>query len=51
MKKLFVVPLPEKQSFGVPRNYKIIAVPLFEMYDNVQVGICTVRMTKDEGRT
>lgn len=36
-KKLFVVLLPETQYFAVPKNYKLLAVPLFELYDNVQV--------------
>eukprot|EP00270_Netrium_digitus_P008813 TRINITY_DN2653_c0_g1_i1.p1 TRINITY_DN2653_c0_g1~~TRINITY_DN2653_c0_g1_i1.p1 ORF type:complete len:223 (+),score=48.46 TRINITY_DN2653_c0_g1_i1:54-671(+) len=35
-KKLFVVPLSERQYFSVPRNLKLLAVPLFELYDNVQ---------------
>jgi cleavage and polyadenylation specificity factor subunit 5 len=35
-KKLFVVPLSEKQYFAVPKNLKLLAVPLFELYDNVQ---------------
>mmetsp|Transcript_4421 Transcript_4421/g.15827 ORF Transcript_4421/g.15827 Transcript_4421/m.15827 type:complete len:207 (-) Transcript_4421:1249-1869(-) len=35
-KKLFIVPLPEKATFSVPRNLKLLAVPLFELYDNVQ---------------
>eukprot|EP00252_Welwitschia_mirabilis_P013192 TRINITY_DN29110_c0_g1_i1.p1 TRINITY_DN29110_c0_g1~~TRINITY_DN29110_c0_g1_i1.p1 ORF type:complete len:202 (+),score=29.64 TRINITY_DN29110_c0_g1_i1:535-1140(+) len=35
-RKLFVVPLPEKQYFAVPKNLKLLAVPLFELYDNVQ---------------
>eukprot|EP00245_Coleochaete_scutata_P007184 TRINITY_DN22300_c0_g1_i1.p1 TRINITY_DN22300_c0_g1~~TRINITY_DN22300_c0_g1_i1.p1 ORF type:complete len:201 (+),score=49.47 TRINITY_DN22300_c0_g1_i1:205-807(+) len=35
-KKLFVVKLPEKHYFSVPKNFKILAVPLFELYDNVQ---------------
>ncbi|CAI5491241.1 unnamed protein product [Closterium sp. Naga37s-1] len=36
MKKLFVVPLTERQYFGVPKNLKLLAVPLLELYDNVQ---------------
>ncbi|GAQ91558.1 cleavage and polyadenylation specificity factor subunit 5 [Klebsormidium nitens] len=35
-KKLFLVPLPEKCFFAVPKNLKLLAVPLFELYDNVQ---------------
>jgi len=34
--KMFVIPLPEKCIFAVPRNYKLLAVPLFELYDNVK---------------
>ncbi|CAJ0571958.1 unnamed protein product, partial [Mesorhabditis spiculigera] len=32
--KLLLVQLPEKATFSVPRNYKLIAVPLYELYDN-----------------
>ncbi|KAL1816429.1 hypothetical protein DCAR_0520823 [Daucus carota subsp. sativus] len=35
-KKLFLVHLPEKQFFAVPHNLKLLAVPLFELYDNIQ---------------
>ena len=35
-KKLFLVQLPEKAFFAVPRNYKLMAAPLFELYDNPQ---------------
>ena len=35
-KKLFLVQLPEKAYFAVPRNYKLVAAPLFELYDNAQ---------------
>ncbi|GAB4858236.1 hypothetical protein Ancab_009633 [Ancistrocladus abbreviatus] len=35
-KKLFMVHLPCGQYFEVPRNLKLIAVPLFELNDNVQ---------------
>ncbi|KAM0821720.1 hypothetical protein ACQ4PT_072001 [Festuca glaucescens] len=35
-KKLFIVHLTEKEYFAVPRNLKLLAVPLFELYDNVQ---------------
>ncbi|KAL6752652.1 Cleavage/polyadenylation specificity factor subunit 5 [Haematococcus lacustris] len=34
-KKVFVVPLPEKAMFAVPRNMRLVAVPLFELYDNI----------------
>ena len=32
-KKLFLVQLQEKALFAVPKNYKLVAVPLFELYD------------------
>mgnify|MGYP002043242095 FL=1 len=35
-KKLFLVQLPERAFFAVPRNYKLVAAPLFELYDNAQ---------------
>mmetsp|Transcript_36522 Transcript_36522/g.115198 ORF Transcript_36522/g.115198 Transcript_36522/m.115198 type:complete len:177 (-) Transcript_36522:62-592(-) len=35
-KKIYLVPLPEKCYFSVPKNFKLLAVPLFELYDNVQ---------------
>jgi len=33
-KKLFLVQLGEKALFAVPRNYKLVAAPLFELFDN-----------------
>ncbi|XP_057584924.1 cleavage and polyadenylation specificity factor subunit 5-like [Hippopotamus amphibius kiboko] len=33
-KKLFLVQLQEKVLFAVPKNYKLVAAPLFELYDN-----------------
>lgn len=33
-KRLYLVQLPEKAQFAVPRNYKLVAAPLFELYDN-----------------
>ncbi|KAK9828531.1 hypothetical protein WJX72_000619 [[Myrmecia] bisecta] len=36
VKKLFVVPLPERCYFAVPKNLKLIAVPLFELYNNAE---------------
>ncbi|ORY06963.1 cleavage and polyadenylation specificity factor, 25 kDa subunit [Basidiobolus meristosporus CBS 931.73] len=33
-KKIFVVHLPEKKVLSVPKNMKLLAVPLFELYDN-----------------
>lgn len=35
-KKLYLVVLTEKQYYAVPKNLKLLAVPLFELYDNVQ---------------
>lgn len=35
-KKLFLVQLPEKALFAVPKNYKLVAAPLYELYDNTQ---------------
>jgi len=32
--KLYLVQLPEKALFAVPKNYKLVAAPLFELYDN-----------------
>lgn len=32
--KLFVVQLPEKCYFAVPKNLKLLAVPIFELYAN-----------------
>jgi len=33
-KKIFVVHLPEKKLLCVPKNMKLLAVPLFELYEN-----------------
>mmetsp|Transcript_25868 Transcript_25868/g.49165 ORF Transcript_25868/g.49165 Transcript_25868/m.49165 type:complete len:203 (-) Transcript_25868:270-878(-) len=35
-KKLYVVQLSEKCTFAVPKNLKLLAVPLFELYDKSQ---------------
>lgn len=35
-RKLYMVQLPEKALFAVPKNYKLVAAPLFELYDNAQ---------------
>uniref|UniRef100_A0A2K5QVD0 Cleavage and polyadenylation specificity factor subunit 5 n=1 Tax=Cebus imitator TaxID=2715852 RepID=A0A2K5QVD0_CEBIM len=32
-KKLFLVQLQEKAMFAVPKNYKLVAAPLFELHD------------------
>lgn len=34
--QLYLVKLPQQCFFAVPRNYKLLAVPLYELYDNVQ---------------
>jgi cleavage and polyadenylation specificity factor subunit 5 len=36
VRNLYMVQLPEKCYFSVPKNYKLIAVPLFEIYDHIQ---------------
>ena len=33
-KKLFLVQLQEKALFAVPKNYKLVAAPLFELCNN-----------------
>jgi len=33
-KRLYLVQLPEKALFAVPKNYKLVAAPLFELFDN-----------------
>lgn len=33
-KKMYLVTLPRKKVLSVPRNMKLLAVPLFELYDN-----------------
>ena len=32
VRKQFLVPLPEKCVLAVPKNLKLLAVPLFELY-------------------
>ncbi|KXZ43916.1 hypothetical protein GPECTOR_77g13 [Gonium pectorale] len=34
-RKLFVVQLPERCVFAVPKNMRLVAVPVFELYDNL----------------
>ncbi|KAI6217261.1 Cleavage and polyadenylation specificity factor subunit 5 [Aphelenchoides fujianensis] len=34
--KIFLVELPEKAIFAVPKNFKLVAAPLFELFDNRQ---------------
>ena len=36
LRRLFLIHLPEKCFLAVPKNYKLIAVPLFEIYDHIQ---------------
>lgn len=36
IRNLYMIVLPEKCYFSVPKNYKLIAVPLFEIYDHIQ---------------
>lgn len=33
-KKTYIVPLPKRKVLAVPKNMKLLAVPLFELYDN-----------------
>jgi cleavage and polyadenylation specificity factor subunit 5 len=33
-KKLYMLQLPESKVLSVPKNMKLLAVPLFELYDN-----------------
>eukprot|EP00123_Amoebidium_parasiticum_P015333 comp22907_c0_seq1/m.36236 comp22907_c0_seq1/g.36236 ORF comp22907_c0_seq1/g.36236 comp22907_c0_seq1/m.36236 type:complete len:204 (-) comp22907_c0_seq1:263-874(-) len=35
-KKIMLVQLPERCTLAVPKNYKLVAAPLFELYDNTQ---------------
>ena len=35
IKKVYMIRLPESCYFAVPSNLKLLAVPLFELYDNV----------------
>ncbi|KAK9786276.1 hypothetical protein WJX73_007734 [Symbiochloris irregularis] len=35
VKRLFLVPMPERCYLAVPKNVKLVAVPLFELYDNL----------------
>ncbi|EGG10959.1 Cleavage/polyadenylation specificity factor subunit 5 [Melampsora americana] len=35
-KMLYLVQLPEKKVLSVPKNMKLLAIPLFELYDNPQ---------------
>jgi len=58
-KKLFLVQLQEKALFAVPKNYKLVAAPLFELYDNAQgygpiisslpQALCRINFTFVEG--
>ncbi|KAI8833152.1 hypothetical protein HDU80_001582 [Chytriomyces hyalinus] len=33
-KRMYLIQLPEKRLLSVPKNMKLVAVPLFEMHDN-----------------
>ncbi|XP_053209447.1 cleavage and polyadenylation specificity factor subunit 5-like [Panonychus citri] len=35
-KRLILVQLPEETKFIVPRNYRLVAAPVFELFDNAQ---------------
>lgn len=32
--KLFLIPLPETMALACPKNFELVAIPLFELYDN-----------------
>tara|TARA_B100001250_G_C19593754_1_gene697497 strand:- start:348 stop:584 length:237 start_codon:yes stop_codon:yes gene_type:complete len=34
--EVFLVELPEKCYFAVPKTSKLVAVPIFELYDNAE---------------
>lgn len=36
VKKYYLVHLPEKKLLSIPKNMKLLAVPLFELYDNAE---------------
>ena len=36
VKKLYLIQLPKSKAVSVPKNMKLLAVPLFELYDNSQ---------------
>lgn len=35
-RQIFLVPLPDKCCFAIPKNLKLLAVPLFDLYENAQ---------------
>ena len=35
-KRLYLVQLPESAIFAIPKNYRLVAAPLFELHDNSQ---------------
>lgn len=36
IRHIFLIELPERCYFAVPKNFRLVAVPLFEMYDHAQ---------------
>ena len=32
--EIYLIPLPDKCELSIPKNFKLLAVPLFELYDN-----------------
>ncbi len=36
MKKVILIHLPDTKVLTVPKNLKLVAVPLYELYDNAQ---------------
>ncbi|KAK6121792.1 hypothetical protein DH2020_044472 [Rehmannia glutinosa] len=48
-KKLFLVHLSEREYFAVPKNLKLLAVPLFELYDNIQYSYTSFDLSQRYG--
>ncbi|KAL0798430.1 hypothetical protein Bca101_053605 [Brassica carinata] len=49
-KRLYIVHLSEKEYFAVPKNLKLLAVPLFELYDNVQINEKLLRIMDSQAQ-
>ncbi|KAF0988917.1 hypothetical protein HZS_7925 [Henneguya salminicola] len=37
MRRLYIVQIPDQIEFAVPRNYKLVAAPIFELMENTNV--------------
>ena len=35
-RRVYLVTIPPRFQFSVPRNFKLLAVPLFELYENTR---------------